>query len=195
MNWLAHLLLSEPAAAFQIGNLLPDLLPASELTTISPVFQRGMACHRRIDTFTDLHPVVRRSVQRVSAAHRRFGGILVDVFYDHFLSTGWNNYCSQPLEQFVADFYASFDVHQAQLPAETFGHLQRMRTENWLCSYWELAGVQLTLERIGRRLKRQVNLGAAVIELEQNYDLLRADFGEFFPQLQAHVESGAGHER
>jgi acyl carrier protein phosphodiesterase len=195
MNWLAHLLLSEPSAAFQIGNLLPDLLPASEAAMIAPVFQRGMACHRRIDVFTDSHPIVRRSVRRVSAAHRRFGGILVDVFYDHFLSTEWTSYCSQPLELFVADFYDSFDSYQAQLPVETFGYLQRLRTENWLCSYRELAGVQLTLERIGRRLRRQVNLGEAVIELEQNYDLLRADFGEFFPQLRAHVESSAGYER
>ena len=195
MNWLAHLLLSESDPAFRIGNLLPDLLNAADVAAIPPVFQRGMECHRRIDAFTDSHPVVRRSVQRVSAPHRRFGGILVDVFYDHFLSVDWKNYCAQPLEQFVADFYVSFDAQQTQLPAETFGHLQRMRAENWLCSYRELAGVQLTLERIGRRLRRQVNLGAAVTELEQQYDLLREDFGEFFPQLRAHVAASEFYDR
>ncbi len=189
MNWLAHVLLSEPSPAFRIGNLLPDLLPRAATASIPEIYQRGMSCHRRIDAFTDLHPVVRRSVQRISAPHRRFAGILVDVFYDHFLSAEWERHCAQPLDGFVAEFYDSFAAHQPELPAEMFGILQRMRAENWLGSYRELAGVELTLARIGRRLRRPINLGMAIVELEQQYELLRSDFEEFFPQLCTYVES------
>jgi acyl carrier protein phosphodiesterase len=189
MNWLAHVLLSEPSPAFRIGNLLPDLLPRTAVATISPAFQRGMSCHRRIDAFTDSHPVVRHSVQRISAPHRRFAGILVDVFYDHFLSAEWERHCAQPLAEFVAEFYDSFAAHPSELPAETFGILQRMRVENWLGCYQDLAGVELTLARIGRRLRRPIHLGMAVVELEAQYELLRSDFEEFFPQLRAHLES------
>jgi len=195
MNWLAHLLLSEPTPAFRLGGILPDLVSAPLLAGMPSEFQRGIQRHRQIDAYTDSHAIFRRSVQRLNPPFRRFGGIIMDVFYDHFLSVEWKNYCAQPLEQFVADFYVSFDAQQTQLPAETFGHLQRMRAENWLCSYRELAGVQLTLERIGRRLRRQINLGAAVTELEQQYDLLREDFGEFFPQLRAHVAPGVLYSR
>ena len=84
MNWLAHLFLSEPSAAFRIGNLLPDLARPSELSGLSTEFIRGMEQHRLIDAFTDSHPVVRRSIARVGPEFRRFGGIFVDIYFDHF---------------------------------------------------------------------------------------------------------------
>lgn len=188
MNWLAHVLLSEPTSAFRIGNLLPDLMSASELATTPALFQRGIACHRSIDTFTDRHPIFRRSVQRISTSYRRFAPILVDVFYDHFLSISWERHWPQPLEAFLTDLYTSFDQQRDQLPATVFGHLHQMRTQNWLGSYQDMAGVRLTLERISRRFQRRVELSPAVAELEQNYENLRVDFTEFFLELRAHVE-------
>jgi acyl carrier protein phosphodiesterase len=102
MNWLAHLLLSEPEAAFRIGNILPDILTRAELQKLSPIFQGGAETHRLIDAFTDCHPVVRRSIGRFVPPFRRFGGILVDVFYDHFLAVDWINYSEVPLGNFCA---------------------------------------------------------------------------------------------
>ena len=191
MNWLAHLVLSERSSAFRLGNLLPDLVSRTELAAMPEIFRRGIECHRRIDIFTDRHPVVRRSVQRVSATRRRFAPILMDIFYDHYLSVHWERHCSQPLDEFVQEIYASFDQHGAQLPPATVGHLERMRAENWLSSYREIDGVRLTLDRISGRLRRRVELGEAVVELVQNYTPLEADFAEFFPELRAHVETHA----
>lgn len=187
MNWLAHVLLSVPTPAFRIGNLLPDLMNAAELAALPVIFQPGVACHRRIDAFTDQHPVVRRSIGRVSAKHRRFAPILMDVFYDHFLSASWPEHCSQQLDSFLEDFYASFDTQRTQLPVAVFGHLERMRAEDWLGSYRDIAGIRLTLNRISGRFRRQVELGTATGELETNYSQLRADFEEFFPELRAQV--------
>jgi acyl carrier protein phosphodiesterase len=191
MNWLAHLVLSERSSAFRLGNLLPDLMTRAELAVAPEIFQRGIECHRRIDAFTDRHPVVRRSVRRVSPAHRRFAPILMDIFYDHYLSVHWARHCAQPLAEFVQEIYTSFNKHGAQLPPTTRSHLERMRVENWLSSYREIDGVRLTLDRISQRLRRRVELGAAVVELVQNYTLLEADFAEFFPELRAHVETRA----
>lgn len=187
MNWLAHVLLSEPTPAFRIGNLLPDLLRATELAGLPQSFAAGIARHRVIDQFTDRHPVVRQSIGRIAGGYRRFAPILVDVFYDHFLSVGWQQYCSQPLDLYLEEFYDSFASQQSQLPEEVLGHLQRMRAENWLGSYRDAAGVQLTLARISRRFRRPVELGGAVGELDRHYAGLRADFTEFFPELRAHV--------
>lgn len=188
MNWLAHVLLSEPTPTFRIGNLLPDLMNAAELAALPAVFQRGVVCHRSIDAFTDKHPLVRRSIQRVSTKHRRFAPILVDVFYDHFLSVSWKQHCPQQLDKFLTDIYTSFDTQRDQLPGTVFGHLHQMRTQNWLGSYQNFAGIRLTLERISRRFRRQVKLGDAGAELEDNYEALRTDFEEFFPKLCTHVE-------
>lgn len=191
MNWLAHLFLSEPSAAFRIGNLLPDLLPAAGLRDLPAEFLRGAECHRRIDAFTDSHPVVRRSVARLVAPHRRFGGVLIDLFYDHFLAVGWKNYSAVTLEQFTGSVYKDFETNEHELPPEVTATLQKMRSADWLGSYREIANVRLALDRIGLRLRKPRALGGSVVELERNYGSLHADFTEFFPELRVHVQKAA----
>jgi acyl carrier protein phosphodiesterase len=90
MNWLAHLFLSKQNIEYRVGNLLPDFLPITELVKFSQPFQEGITCHRIIDSFTDSHPIVKNSITRIPATYKRFGGILTDVFYDHFLAKNWD---------------------------------------------------------------------------------------------------------
>jgi acyl carrier protein phosphodiesterase len=187
MNWLAHLLLSEPHPAFRIGNLLPDLVPMSALAGLPLPYLRGIECHRRIDAFTDSHAVFRRSVARFPAPFRRFGGIITDVCYDHLLARAWPKYSALPLEVFAHEIYASFDPHRAALPSEAWEKLAAMREWNLLCSYHSRDGVRGALDRIGRRLRRPFALGAAVTVLEASETEFQSDFEEFFPQLRAHI--------
>lgn len=187
MNWLAHLYQSEPSPAFRIGNLLPDLVPASALSGLPPEFLRGVKQHRRIDAFTDAHPVVRRSISRVAPEHRRFGGILIDVFYDHFLAREWHRFSPVPLQAFAAEIYASFDCYRSEIPSEALFHLDHMREGNWLCAYREVEGISAALNRLGLRLRRPVPLENAISVLRDNYDDLHADFSVFFPELISHL--------
>lgn len=187
MNWLAHLYLSEPKPAFRIGNLLPDLVPASALSGLSAEFLRGVKQHRRIDAFTDTHPVVRRSISRVSPDFRRFGGILIDVFYDHFLAREWQHFSSIPLPAFVSEIYASFDHYRSEIPPEALFHLERMREKNWLYAYREIDGISAALYRLGLRLSRPVPLGQAISVLQDHYDKLSSDFSEFFPEIISYL--------
>ena len=191
MNWLAHVHLSEPSAAFRLGNVLPDLVSARELVSLAPEYQRGIACHRRIDAFTDQHPCFRRSKARVPAEFRRFGGIIVDVLYDHFLSASWSEHSNAPLRRCVNDFYSSFESHRANLPPGVWPILERMREQDWLGSYGDLDGVRLALQRIGCRLRKPCDLGSCVVGLEAAYVGFRTDFDEFIPEVTEHVEMGS----
>lgn len=183
MNWLAHLYLSEPNPAFRIGNLLPDLVPASALSGLPSDFLRGVKQHRQIDAYTDTHPVVRRSISRVSPDFRRFGGILIDVFYDHFLAREWQRFSPVPLQTFAAEIYASFDHYRSEIPSEALFHLDHMREGNWLCAYREIDGISAALNRLGSRFRRPVPLNNAISVLRDNYADLYADFSAFFPEL------------
>jgi acyl carrier protein phosphodiesterase len=187
MNWLAHVHLSEPSPEFRLGNLLPDLVGARELSGLREDFQRGVRCHHRIDAFTDAHPLFRGSVARLSPRFRRFGGIIVDVFYDHCLAVGWAGLSSQPLRRCVDEFYASFDDYRGELPGAVWPVLERMRQQDWLGSYGDLDGVRIALNRIGGRLRRPRPLGECEPELVRHYDALRADFVAFYPALMAHL--------
>ena len=82
MNWLAHVFLSEQNLEFRLGNLLADIVRGEQRSGMSADFLRGVQCHQAIDSFTDSHPLVRRSRARIGAEQRRFSGVLVDVFYD-----------------------------------------------------------------------------------------------------------------
>lgn len=190
MNWLAHLYLSEPDPAFRVGNLLPDWLPPWDLAGLPASFQRGIERHRAIDAFTDSHPLVRQSVRRFEKPFRRYGGVLTDVFYDHFLAAGWSVHSQEPLEDFVRGFYNSVGQVQQHIPAEACAVLEHMRAGDWLSSYATLSGIATTLRRMSRRLRFPFDLAASMPVLEKNYELFRADFEAFFPKLQTHVLGG-----
>lgn len=187
MNWLAHLLLSEPTPAFRVGGILPDLVSAAVLEGLPLEFQRGILRHRQVDAFTDAHPVFRRSVERFQPPLRRFGGVLVDIFYDHFLSRNWHIYSDIPLPVFVAECYAAFEETRTDLPPEAYAHLQRIRAGDWLGSYCEIAGIAHTLQRISTRMRRPIDLTPAVAVLESDYDSFHADFMAFFPRIKEHL--------
>jgi acyl carrier protein phosphodiesterase len=188
MNWLAHLILSEPTSAFRIGNLLPDILPGSEMHTLPAMFQAGIECHRAIDRFTDLHPIFMRSRRRLEPPYRRYGGILIDIFYDHFLARAWSQYSTTPLDQFIAEIHASFPAHRSDLPLRAYTRLIEIQAGDWLLSYRDLNGVRRALDGIGSRLRKPQALGEGTAQLELHYDDLRDDFVQFFPELSRHVE-------
>lgn len=183
MNWLAHLLLSDPDPCSRIGNLLPDLLTGGELGGVHADYQNGIRQHLAIDAFTDRHPVFKRSVNRVAPPWRRFGGIIVDVYYDHILSREWERHSEIPLDRLLAGFHQSLDVHFPRLPENAACHLGRIRDEGLLGTYGGIEGVSSALARIGRRFRKPVALQEALADLTKHHEELSADFSEFFPQV------------
>ncbi|MEO7100157.1 MAG: ACP phosphodiesterase [Luteolibacter sp.] len=188
MNWLAHLHLSDPAPATRIGNLLPDILRVPELLLVSQEFAAGIRHHQAIDAYTDNHPVFRESTRRIDPPLRKYGAILVDVFYDHFLACNWSDYSVVPLEAFVADFHTSIDGFRDRLPEQAYARLAGIRDEGWLLSYRQIEGITSALGRISQRLRRPADLSPAVDELVARYDDFAGDFRKFYPQLAANVE-------
>lgn len=187
MNWLAHCFLSDPEPAFIAGNLLPDMVPKNVLTALPAAFQPGIERHHRIDRFTDAHPAFRRSVNRFQPPLRRFGGILVDVLYDHCLARQWSDFSPVPLTDFTASIYAAIDRIWADIPVQARPGLAHMRLEDWLGSYRELSGIALALQRISRRMKRPFDATLAMAVIERERDAFDADFRDFFPELQTHL--------
>ena len=193
MNWLAHVFLSEPNTGFQLGNLLADVVRGPQREGMSAEFIRGAVCHKAIDAFTDAHPVVKRSRARVGSEHRRFSGVLVDVFYDHYLARDWQRYSSTALETYTATFYAGAKPHLGELPPDARAMLERIISRDLLGSYVRVDGVEHALRRISTylnsRWKKQFALDRGVADLRAHDDAFAADFAEFFPDLQAHVAS------
>ncbi len=192
MNWLAHLFLAESDPEVCLGNLLGDLVKGKQREALNLKMQRGISCHQAIDIFTDRHPLVKRSKQRIDPQYRRFAGILVDVFYDYILATNWQDYSDIPLTTFTLSIYTSWSDYLTSLPTYPQGVIRRLIAEDWLGSYVSLTGIENTLARISwklnRRTNRQYDLTPAIEQLVLHYSQLQQDFQQFFPQLQSHIE-------
>ena len=189
VNWLSHLHLAAPTSHARVGGLLPDLLSKSTLDALPPEFQPSIREHHLIDAFTDSHPVFRRSRARLSPAIRRYSGVLIDLFYDHFLTLHWHRLGSQPLGELLSSFDSDVESICESLPAEAFRELTGILQGAWLGSYGDPEGLRRALERIGHRFRRPTDLTPALDDLTSCHAELEADFLEFYPQLQAHVEN------
>jgi acyl carrier protein phosphodiesterase len=191
LNWLAHVFLSGENIDQRLGNLLADAVKGAQRAATRPEFQRGAALHRAIDAYTDAHPLVRRSRSRISAPHRRFSGVLVDVFYDFLLASDWRLYSNVTLDEFTREFYAQAKIARLTLPEAGRTVLDRIIQYDLLGAYRSVAGVEQSLRRLSLRLqqrwRRNFALETAVADLRAQEGELRSDFREFFPDLQAHL--------
>ena len=191
MNFLAHLYLAGPDPDARVGNLMGDFLKGVDLAAYSPAIREGVRLHCRIDAFTDEHEIVRRCKRLVSSRHSRYAGVLVDVYFDHLLARSWSHYSPDSLATFSAQVYDQLLAAAPMLPERMALASAAMAREDWLGSYASLGGIELTLTRVARRLKRPHPLGEAVADLEREYPAFEQAFHEFFPELIAFV----GRER
>jgi acyl carrier protein phosphodiesterase len=183
VNFLAHAYLAGSSDHAIVGSLMGDFVKGPLRDRYGAEITHALALHRRIDTYTDSHHVVRQSRRRVSPPRRRFAGILVDMFYDHFLARHWDEYNDMPLERFAARVYAALREHHALLPERLQAIAPRMAATDWLASYRHVEAVGFALDRMGQRLKRGNALLRSSEELLANYDAFDADFHTFFPEV------------
>lgn len=189
MNFLAHLYLADTDDSDSvIGNMLADFITPPVERHYSAAVRRGIRRHRRIDRYTDHHPLFRRSTARISGKYRLLRGIMVDLFYDHFLARHWADYHSIPLESFCEQVYGHLTSRKGELPERMQLVVTYMVRDNWLVSYRDLTGIQWALSGLSRRLSRPTPLHEGIEELHRNYAGLEADFRAFFPELVAFVE-------
>ena len=117
MNYLAHLLLAGSEPDHRLGALLGDHIKGRVvLKTLRPSLVEGVLLHRKIDGWSDRHPAVVAFVRALESPWRRYGGIMLDVLFDHLLSQRWAEFADLPLNQFAADVNRLFEQHHHELP-------------------------------------------------------------------------------
>lgn len=184
MNYLAHLHLGGPRPGQLLGSLYGDFVKGPLAGRFASEVEVAILLHRRIDAFTDRHPLVRAACARFPVERRRYAGILLDLFFDHCLARHWDDYADEPLTGFSARVYRVLDA-EPQLPGRLAQIAPRMAAQDWLGSYREFAVLERVLLNMQRRLSRPEGLDGALIELERLYPVLLEDFRRFYPELMA----------
>jgi acyl carrier protein phosphodiesterase len=183
MNFLAHIYLSGDHDLIKIGNFMADGIRGKDFEAFPADIQKGIILHRAIDTFTDAHPIFRQGTKRLHEKYHHYAGVILDVFYDHFLAKNWKDYSSEKLEDFAAAFYKSLDDNYNILTERTKQMLPVMKSHNWLVSYATVQGISDILYNMDRRTGNQSKMAYAPAELLEYYNELETEFKIFFTEL------------
>jgi acyl carrier protein phosphodiesterase len=188
MNYLAHLHLGGDAPAQLLGSLYGDFVKGPLAGQWPADIEAAIRVHRRIDAFTDSHPLQAQARSRFPSAQRRYAGIVLDVFFDHCLALNWADYAHEPLPHFTGRVYRVLAA-EPRLPERLAQIAPRMAAQDWLGSYREFAVLEQVLIAIDQRLSRPGQLLGCLDALHQLYTPLYEDFQQFYPQLQAFAAS------
>jgi len=185
VNFLAHIYLSGEDPEVQIGNFMADAVKGNSYKNFNPKVQTGILLHRFIDSYTDAHPVFRKSKSRLHG--KQFGhysGVIMDLFYDHFLAANWSEFHAKTLEIYVAEFYQVISQYKETTPERTQHLIPYMISQNWLLQYQSIEGLNTILGQMNRRTKGRSNMDQAAEELQKYYHLFEMEFFDFFTMIQ-----------
>ena len=185
MNYLAHLLLAKETPASLIGNLAGDFVKGRLTGQWGTEIEAGIAMHRSIDTYTDRHPIIKKSCNRISPARRRYASIIVDICFDYYLSQHWAMYSAISRDLFIKRVHQVLIDHQQDLPGRLKVTAPRLIEHQVLDSYITLDGLNQAFYRTSTRLKRRNPLADAIEEVHANNEDLESDFLLFFPDVLA----------
>ncbi|MBL0048698.1 MAG: DUF479 domain-containing protein [Bacteroidetes bacterium] len=187
MNFLAHLYLSGDSEGLLIGNFIADAVKGKAHEKFSEPIQKGIILHRRIDMFTDSHPIVLQSCKRLWDKYRHYSPVIIDIFYDHFLAANWKYYSNIPLEKFADDSYRLMENNLNIFPEKIKIMLPYMSKHNWLVMYAQVEGIRKTLTGMSRRTPFESGMETAVESLVEHYPLFKNEFELFFEELRTYV--------
>jgi acyl carrier protein phosphodiesterase len=184
MNFLAHIYLSGDNDLIKIGNFMADGIRGKHFENYPLEIQKGIKLHRFIDTYTDAHPIFRESTKRLHENYHHYAGVIVDVFYDHFLAKNWSNYSAENLEDFTENFYQSLRDNYDFLSERTKGMMPYMIEYNWLVSYKTVEGISRILTQMDSRTKNESKMRFSPNELIEYYTEFEREFTSFFEDVK-----------
>lgn len=185
VNHLAHALLAGDDEGLRLGGMLGDFVHGRPETIRLPAaVVEGIRLHRAIDVFTDAHPEVQAARELLPSPYRRYGGILLDMWFDHCLARDFARWNTQPLERYSEALRAMLRRHDDSLPAALQRFRRYMDLHDLPAGYADHATLGHALAGIGQRLSRANPLASALPVLVQREALLQARFEAFYPQLQ-----------
>jgi acyl carrier protein phosphodiesterase len=192
MNVLAHIYLSGDSDEIIIGNYIGDYVKGRDYMKYPESIKKGIILHRKIDDFTDKHPVVHRSKILFTRKYHKYAGVVVDILYDHFLTKEWDFYSRRPLESITYQFYRAMVNNYDILPERVRDRMPFFIINNWLESYKSPNGLRKVLNAMSKRTSLPSESKYAIKTLKKHYYPLGDDFNEFFPQLIDFVENDFG---
>ncbi|WP_413110892.1 ACP phosphodiesterase [Thaumasiovibrio sp. DFM-14] len=190
MNYLAHLHLADSVGSHLAASLLADFIRGRPDGRFTADVVTGIYLHRHIDREVDATAQVKLAKQLFPVPLRRFAGIALDLYWDHFLAVHWHHYHPTALNTFIDQAQQRIlpFSSQSDLPVEYLHLQQRMWSQGWLQSYRETGNIVYALQRISQRRPRFGPLAECGEYLDKHYGTLNELFTELYPLMIDKVE-------
>ncbi len=188
MNFLGHLYLSGDNANIKLGNFIGDYVKGKQYRKYPTEIAQGILLHRRIDTFTDNHAMIRQSANRLKSGYGRYSGVVVDMLYDHLLAKHWSDYHSTPLPQFVTETHELLIRNYLLLPKRVKLFLPFLIASRRIETYATINGIKTALNIMSKHTSLPDNSNFAIACLQQNEQLFYNEFTVFIKAIYTHVK-------
>lgn len=185
MNYLAHIYFSGSNRQVAVGNFIGDFVKGRSYEKYPPCFQKGILLHRKIDHFTDTHPVFRDTVDILRPSFRRYSGIMADMYYDYLLASDFERYSNgQSLGKFSCNFYLSALLYYRWLPKKVKGFIFHFIRTNRIKEYATYDGLRYSLEIMSVYNSPAINPTLGIEVLATNEAQLRILFDKFMAEAR-----------
>ncbi len=178
MNFLAHSILSPNEPLVMLGNLSGDFVKGTKFSHLHPKIEQGVRIHRKIDEFTDNHELVREAKKIVRSKFGLFSGIVIDMFWDHFVA---QNHLD--LNNHVDYVYDSAELNFEVLPDKFKPVFPIMKKYDWLSAYGDFEGLRMIMLQMRNRIGNKSPLDEAVDILIQEQKQLSGLFQLFWKDV------------
>lgn len=189
LNYLAHIFLSGKNHRLQIGNFIGDFVKGSKFNTYPSGIQEGIILHRKIDSYTDSHDVVKETILLLRPAFGRYSGIIADMYFDYFLAVNFRIYSKKPLYLFACRFYFFAFLNYNQLPLKVKRFIFHFISTNRLYKYSSIDGLKRSLEIMANHKITALDPDKIITFLLEHLDELEGKFHQFFPDLVEYVRT------
>ena len=173
-----------------MGAMLGDFVRGNKaLARYDPATRLGIRLHRHIDTTTDSLPAVSDLLKGLQPPFRRYGGIIIDLVFDHELAKRWDAYSDLPLDRFDAGVREMLAANDHLVPERLRGFMRYADRRGLFEAYRRESEILHSLLGVGLRLSR-ANPLHRVGEIWSDFQpRVETCFEPVFAEIQSDVET------
>lgn len=168
--------------------MLGDFVRGREaLSRYEQATRLGIRLHRHIDVSTDALPAVAVLLSQLQPPFRRYGGIIIDLAFDHELANRWDEYSDVSLKAFDRGVREMLTRNDQLVPGRLRGFMRYADRRGLFETYRKESEILHSLTGVGQRLSRPNPLHR-VDEIWNTFQPAVADcFAPVFSEIQSDV--------
>ncbi len=188
MNYLAHIYLSGNNKNVQLGNFMGDFVKGNGLNVYDHDIQKGILLHRKIDSYTDQHPIVTDLNKFLNPTFSKFSPIILDMYFDYFLAKNFSTFSHNlGLRLFTYKFNVHLLRNYPILPEKIKRFVFHFVFTNRLYQYQHIQGLSNSLLIMSKYKNASINPTNSINFLQLHEDYLFENFKIFFNDIQHYV--------